>query len=242
LDYPGGFHLPDLEEGATGRIVTTDLRISNRTFFTALSLMALTLAVSLLISSRGMPRVVDTNLEELPMEINGLHGIDDSFPEAVFRELNADKNLYRHYRSPDDRELDLYIGYYGTAKGGRTGHNPFGCLPGQGWGVVESGEIMIKSHVYPDGVPVNYLLSTKGDSCLTTIYWYQTAGTKVVSNGVRQNIQRFMGMIFRNRNDGAFVRITMLSDRDNAGKAKEFASSFSQRVFSLLPGYWPVER
>ncbi len=159
-----------------------------------------------MISTRGKPKVVETNLEKLPMEISGMQGVDDSFPESIYRDLNADMNVYRHYRSRDGGQVDLYIGYYGTAKGGRTLHNPIGCLSSQGWGLQESREIKLKCGNYPDGVPVNYLLSTKGDSSITMIYWYQSAGTKVLSNGIRQNIQRFKDMIFRNRNDGALSR------------------------------------
>lgn len=201
-----------------------------------------TLCLTVAISFRGKPAVVETNLEKLPLEISGMQGVDDSFSESVYKELNADKNVYRHYRSRDGKQLDLYIGYYGTAKGGRTGHNPIGCLPSQGWGLQESREIKLKSGYYPDGVPVNYLLSVKGDSCMTTINWYQSDGTKVFSNGIRQNIHRFLGMIFRNRNDGAFVRITVLSDKDDSSAAKAVATYFSERILNLLPNYWPVEK
>ena len=87
---------------------------------------------------------------------------------------------------------------------------------------------------------MNYLLSTKGDSCITTIYWYKIAGKKFVSNGVKLNILRVLSMISRNRNDGAFVRVTLLSDSDNTGTARAFASSFSEQVLNLLPDYWLV--
>jgi EpsI family protein len=223
-------------------MVMNSFKISSRTFLIAVSVLALTLVLTLLISTRGLPRVGETNLEKLPMEINGMQGVDDSFPESVYNVLNADKNVYRHYRSPDGRQVDLYIGYYGTAKGGRTAHNPIGCLPSQGWGLQESREIRLKCAYYPDGVPVNYLLSTKGDSSITTIYWYQSTGTKVLSNGIIQNIQRFKDKVFRNRNDGAFVRVTLLSDRDDAGTARAFAATFSERILDLLPSYWPVEK
>jgi hypothetical protein len=102
--------------------------------------------------------------------------------------------------------------------------------------------VMLNSANYPDGVPVNYLLSVEGDSCMTMIHWYQSAGTKVLSNGIRQNIQRFQDMIFRNRNDGAFVRITLLADKKDAGAAKKRAELFSEQILNLLPNYWPVEK
>lgn len=222
--------------------MTINVKISNTPFVISLVVLIVTLSITVAITMRGKPAVVATNLENLPKEINGMQGIDDSFPESVYKELNADKHVYRHYCSGDGRRVDLYIGYYGTAKGGRTGHNPIGCLPGQGWGLLESQDIALKSNYYPDGVPVNYLLSTKGDLCITTIYWYQTDLTKVLSNGIKQNIQRFLGMVFHNRNDGAFVRITLLSDREDAESAKTIATSFSEQILNILPNYWPIEK
>jgi len=216
--------------------------ISNCSFVRAMSVLALALVLTVLVSIRGKPAVVVTNLEKLPMEINGMQGIDDTFSESVCKELNADTYVYRHYRSQDGRKVDLYIGYYGTAKGGRTAHNPIGCLPSQGWGLQESREIKLKSSQYPDGVSVNYLFSTNGDAGISTCYWYQSAGTKVLSSGIKQNIQRFLDKIFHNRNDGAFVRITILSDKEDVETAKKLAESFSERMLNLLPAYWPIEK
>jgi EpsI family protein len=207
-----------------------------------MAVLILTLILTVAISARGKPVVVKTNLENLPKEINGMQGVDDSFSEAVYQALNADKHLYRHYLGQNGKQVDLYIGYYGTAKGGRTAHNPIGCLPGQGWGLLESREIILKPSYYPKGVPVNYLLSSKGDTVITTIHWYQSAGSKVISNGISHNTQRFMGMVLRNRNDGAFVRVTLVSDKTDADAARAFAESFALRILNLLPDYWPVEK
>jgi EpsI family protein len=216
--------------------------ISNKSLMISICLLTFTFVFSLLISLRGKPVVVQTNLEKLPMVINGMHGTEDSFSDAVYKELNADKNIYRHYHSADGKQVDLYIGYYGTAKGGRTGHNPGACLPSQGWGGINLGQVILKSNYYPEGVPVACLISTKDDFVLTTISWYQSDGNKVLSNGLTQNIQRFMGMIFHNRNDGAFVRITYLSNQDDVAAAKVIAQTFAEQILHLLPNYWPVEK
>lgn len=222
--------------------MTKNFKIANQSFVIAIAMLLFTLSLIVALSTRGKPVVVMTNLEKLPMEINGMQGVDDSFPESVYRLLNADKHIYRHYLARDAMQVDLYIGYYGTAKGGRTIHTPMVCLPSQGWGLQESSNITLKSGYYPEGVPVNYLLSTNGDSSITTIYWYQSAGTKVLSNGIRQNIQRFRDKFFRNRNDGAFVQITLVADKKDAADAKKSAVIFSEQILNLLPNYWPVEK
>ena len=195
-----------------------------------------------LISQRGEPVVVKRNLVNLPMETAGFKASEDIFPDAVYKELNADEHVYRHYRSNDGRQVDLYIGYYGTAKGGRTGHNPYACLPGGGWGIVDSQKVKLKVDYYPNGVEVNYILSQKGITYNIVLHWYQALGSKVLATGIQQNIQRFLGRVFHNRNDGAFVRVSVVTDRRHIEESKKLGTFFAQKILALLPEYWPLEK
>ena len=222
--------------------------MSNKSFTISLIILLTTIASVAAIASRGSPVVVATNLENLPMEIAGFKATEDFFPDSVYEELNADKHVYRHYRSSDGKQVDLYIGYYGTAKGGRTGHNPYACLPGAGWGIVKARKVQLTAHslpltkYYPNGVDVNYVLARKGDVFETVLHWYQSAGTKVLATGIQKNIQRFLGRILKNRNDGAFVRVSVNTDERHIDEANKLAKLFAERVLALLPNYWPVEK
>lgn len=215
---------------------------SDTSFYISFLLLIMTLLAILFVSDRDKPVVVETNLENLPHEINGLMGETDYFDEAVYKELNADFNVYRHYINENAEQIDLYIGYYGTAKGGRTHHEPLLCLPSQGWVLIDSKEILIKPESHPQGVYVNYLLALKDDLHMNTIYWYQSAGNKVLSNGVKQNLQRFSGLIFENRNDGALIRVTNTSPIEDTQESLSKAILFSQQIMNILPDYWPVEK
>jgi EpsI family protein len=194
-----------------------------------------------LIATRGEPVVIKTNLENLPMEIAGYRASEDYFPDKVYKELNADRHVYRHYRNGDGKQVDLYIGYYGTAKGGRTPHNPYACLPGGGWGIIDTKHMNLKTNNYPNGVAVNYILARKGETYETVLHWYQSAGNKVLSTGIQQNIERFIGRVFYNRNDGAFVRVSVFGKEANLKEANLLAKSFAEKTLDLLPEYWPVE-
>jgi EpsI family protein len=185
--------------------------------------------------------VVKTNLENLPMGIGGFKGTEDSFPESVYKELNADKHVYRHYKNAEGKQVDIYIGYYGTAKGGRTGHNPYACLPGAGWGIVDTKQVTLKTNNYPNGIPINYILARKGETYESVLHWYQSAGNKVLSTGIQQNIERFKGRVLYNRNDGAFVRISAFSEEKGIEEAGLLTKSFAEKVLDLIPQYWPVE-
>jgi EpsI family protein len=216
--------------------------MTNKSFITSVTILAITILLVAAISRRGEPTVVKTNLENLPMEISGFKATEDFFPDSIYKELNADRHVYRHYRNGDGKQVDLYIGYYGTAKGGRTGHNPYGCLPGAGWGIVDTKQVSLKTNKYPNGIPINYILARKGETYESVLHWYQSAGNKILSTGIQQNIERFKGRIFYNRNDGAFVRVSVFTSQKGMEEANLLAKSFAEKILDLLPLYWPLEQ
>jgi EpsI family protein len=217
--------------------------MSNKFYVICLVIMVLAAGGIAVGFSRSVPVVVQTNLENLPMVISGYTAKEDSFSEAVYKELNADKHVYRHYISQDGDQVDLYIGYYGTAKGGRTGHNPYACLPGGGSAIVDTDVIYLKQTATGKSVPINYVLARKDGTNTILLHWYQTAGEKVVSTGLSQNIERFKGRVLHNRNDGAYVQVTTATYSENdVQKNRAGAVQFAENVLNLLPGYWPVEK
>ena len=213
----------------------------HKPFSTSLVILLVTISSVAGVGLRGEPEVVKTSLELLPMNIGNFQGRDDSLPAAVNGALNADKQIYRHYRSDRGEQVDLYIGYYGTAKGGRTGHNPFGCLPGSGWGIIDSYPVRLTPKRYNNGVDINYVLARRGDAYFSALFWYQSAGDKVLATGIEQNIQRFVDRLMNNRNDGAFVRVSVVSAEEQIHEAKSLGMAFASETLDLLPDYWPVE-
>jgi EpsI family protein len=216
--------------------------MNDKSFFVCLIILLATFCSVTALALRKVPAVVTTNLEKLPIFIGEYKSTEDSFPDSVYRTLNADKHVYRHYRSADSREVDLYIGYYGTAKGGRTGHNPNACLPGAGWGILESKIVKLHSKHYKDGVEVNYVLARKGEVYDTVLHWYQSSKDRVLSTGIQMNMWRFVSRFVHNRADGAFVQVSTLSGGDSTKEAELVARSFALEVLDLLPQYWPVEK
>jgi EpsI family protein len=216
--------------------------IPNRSFIIAVVLLVVAGTLSGYAALRPIPVVVATNLENIPMALDGYQAVDDTFPESVYTELNADKHVYRHYKASNGDNITLYIGYYGTAKGGRTGHNPYACLPSSGSAIVDTGTVYLKQTIGNQQVPVNYILSRKDGVNFVMLHWYQTAGKKVVSTGVAQNVERFTGRILHNRNDGAFVEITAAATDAEIPKIKQRVDRFSELILNILPRYWPVEK
>lgn len=216
--------------------------MTSRSFIVSLGVLLVSIFWVASIASRGEPTVIETNLEKLPMKIDSYEGREEFFSDSVYKELNADKHVYRQYFSRDGKRINLYIGYYGTKKGGRTGHNPYACLPGAGWGLIDSKKERVRVSYYPDGIEVNYLLARKGETYQTVFHWYQADGQKIVASGIEQNVQRFVGRVFHNRNDGAFVQVSAFSGEEQIGDAKSYVKSFAETLLEILPNYWPVER
>ena len=214
----------------------------HRAAIVSVILMGTALLLAGAISARGVPAVVATNLENIPTHIGQYLGVEDHFDQSVYDELNADENIYRHYRTADDRQVDLYIGYYGTAKGGRTPHNPYACLPGAGWGIVKTGNVELSPNYLDDPARVNYILAQKGTVYESVVHWYQSAGTNVLGSGLEQNLRRFIGRLIFNRYDGAFVRVSTTTPIERLDDADRMVLAFSQRIIELLPTYWPEER
>ncbi len=216
--------------------------MSNKSYATCLLAMIFAAGILGARSSVSVPVVIRTNLENLPMMVDNYTAKEASFPDAVYRELNADKHVYRHYISGNGESVSLYIGYYGTAKGGRTGHNPYACLPSQGSAIVDTDVMYLRQTVTGKDLPVNYVLARKDGVDTVLLHWYQAAGTKVMATGLMQNIERFTGRLLRNRDDGAYVQISSAAQGDDVSKTREKVKEFAERVLNLLPDYWPEER
>ena len=211
-----------------------------RSFLFAGVVLSLALFFVVKISVRGEPVVLSSNLERLPMQFAGYQGKEDRFSQEVYDTLQADFHLYRHYLLQQE-EVSLYIGYYGTAKGGRTGHNPYACLPGAGWGVVEQDTVLIKSKNQPQGARVNFVVARKGEAYNVMLHWYQSSGTKVLATGLQQNVQRFQGRLLYNRNDGAYIQVSSLAREQDVPAVKARISDFATKLQDILPQYWPDE-
>ena len=216
--------------------------MSNKSYVICLLAMILAAGILAARSSLSVPVVIRTNLEKIPMSVDNYTAREAFFPDAVYKELNADKHVYRHYASRNGELVSLYIGYYGTAKGGRTGHNPYACLPSQGSAIVDTDVVYLRQTATSEEMPVNYVLARKDGIDTVLLHWYQIAGSKVVATGLMQNIERFTGRVLHNRNDGAYVQVASSSSDGDVLKTKEKVQQFAERILNLMPDYWPEEK
>ena len=85
---------------------------------------------------------------------------------------------------------------------------------------------------------INKFVIQKGLDKQLVLYWYQDRG-RVITSEYWAKIYMVWDAIFKNRTDGAFVRLTVPFTKDNEEKVFEQAEAFTERVFPLLQEYLP---
>ena len=198
------------------------------------SLIGLFVALGLIIylSGRPMPEVVEKRLVNLPYTIGPWVGKEFSLDKLIIDELETDVYVARNYMN-ENYLITLYIGYYGTKKGGRTGHNPNSCYPSSGWSIFSDTDTNIT-----EGDIANRLIVTKGNKTQIVYHWYQDEG-KIIKSGIEQNINRFINKVRFNRDEGAFVRISIY-DREEG--SEEALRQFGRLIMPLIAENWPIEK
>ncbi len=182
-------------------------------------------------------------LDKFPAEVERFSSTNIVLQDSIVRELDPDIYVFREYQDQNGNSVTLYIGYYGTQKGGRTGHNPAGCYPGNGWAILSNDKFTIDIPL--DGkankLTFNRMRVKKNNAKQLVYYWYHYNGGVVITSGLSQNIHRFKNKLLYNRNEGAFIRVST-SYSQNLGDKTKLLNKFLKRIFPLIVEYWPEER
>ena len=189
----------------------------------------------------GRPEMVvsEKRLTGMPMEFGNLKASTLHFDDSVYAELNADENVFRQFQGAGITDVFLYVGYYGTAKGGRTGHLPMYCYTGQGWAIDKWEEVPVMVSGQRE-VMINRMLVHKGSEREIVYFWFQ-AHQHVMASGLDLNLYKFFNRLLYNQNDGAFVRVSQ-SLKDKTGDVTDQdVRAFTEKVIPIIAENWPVE-
>lgn len=185
------------------------------------------------------PLEVDVRpLEALPTEIGGWGSSERALEPAVAEVLDADVNLQRTYAGPGSSPIWLYIGYYGTALGGRPQHVPRGCYTGAGWSIQDRRVLEVDPG---SQLRVNeFLVQREGERRLVH-FWYRSHRRTGMVGGFDQNVDRIVGRLGHGRADGALVRISTPVFAQDEVQARGRLMAFASELDPLLDEHWPVE-
>jgi len=191
------------------------------------------------IRNQGSFRIIQNRLGDLPRTLLGYEGTDDRFEDSVYAVLANDYNLLRRYLDPTGRVIWLYIGYYGTSKGGRPAHIPQYCYTGQGFAIEEWSLVPA-----PGGRPserINRMVVKRGHERQLILFWFHSDGDRMLGSGLDQNLLRLRNRLLGERDDGSLVRLSMSIPMGQDRLVSDKLSAFAVELRRLLPQNWPVE-
>jgi EpsI family protein len=193
------------------------------------------------ISLRPGAELDAATLEEIPLELDDWSGVDLPMASSVEAMLRADSQVQRAYRTRDGEVVWIYVGYYGTERGGRPEHTPWACYPSAGWVIERSSE---RDRSPPDGPTpggrLNELLVERNGERRLVHFWYRTHRSEAIASEVRLTLDHLLGRLSdRARADGALVRLSTPIGVGGLAAARARLERFAVEVGPELARHWP---
>jgi len=177
------------------------------------------------------------DLRELPGTLGNYVQSKASAAEP-YQDPNAENSLSRSYYGPDDKEMELFIGYRSYQDGQNRLLSPKLVFP-EKWNFVwvNSDHIAI-----PGSVPLNasWMLTRSGEIQRLVLYWYQARGHSFASE-ISHRLNQVASVFSSGRTDAAIVHIaTPVNDTENLESAKERIRNFVVYVYPHLMRMLPA--
>ena len=206
------------------------------------ALLAVMLAVGAVgwwVELRPRLRVEPSRLATLPLQLDAWRGRPIPLEEAVEEILEADFNLQRAYENGEEDGLVwLYVGYYGTRRGGRPEHTPDQCYPSAGWRIERQRQVSIDP---ARGLRANEFVVSRESEQHVVYFWYRSHRATGLLGPLDQSLDRMRGRFGDGRADGALVRISTPFLPGGEDRARARLDAFARRLDPLFDEHWPVE-
>ncbi len=179
------------------------------------------------------------SLASIPTEISRWQGEDIEVESGVAAMLDADFNVQRTYVHPVGDLVWLYVGYYGTERGGRPEHTPWACYPSNGWNIVRSDVIDLGGTA--NFQANEFLVEREGETRLVH-FWYQSYRKQGMLGDFDQAVERLRNRVIDGRADGSLVRLsTPIDGPESEAVARTRLRQFAQELAPHLRASWPKE-
>jgi EpsI family protein len=188
--------------------------------------------------SAGEAVPIRRSLDAFPSVVGRWQGREASvFDVETLNSLRAKDYLLRRFVDPTGRSLWLYIGYWDTQRKGAQIHSPKNCLPGSGWEPLEAGRVAVPlRHPYAP-ITVNRYVIQKDKRLEVVLYWYDAQG-QAIAGEIPAKIQTVKSAIFRNRTDGALIRVSS-PVYGSVPETSDLLVKYVQALYPLLGDYLP---
>jgi exosortase D (VPLPA-CTERM-specific) len=231
------FHAPQLQEKPQSLLGPTNILAIS-------SCLALLLAAGLAVSfiSHRTEIVPErTRFVEFPLRLGAWHGRTAALDPDTERGLGLDDYIVSEYSGPDRKSVNLYVAYYRSQREGESPHSPIVCIPGGGW------QIAAFQRTSTDGVtasqlPFNRVIIARDRVKQIVYYWFDERGRKI-ANEWWSKWYLLADAIFKNRSDGALVRLTTeVLPGETEADADRRLHAFMREVVPALTAYLPTDQ
>lgn len=169
--------------------------------------------------------------DTFPEVLGAWRGVNDTtFDPDVLKMLKMSDYLMRRYVDASGHPTWLYMGYWQSQRRGSDIHSPRNCLPAGGWEPIESTQLTIPLGGTFAPITVNHYLIQKDRQMQVVIYWFEAQG-HVVAGELEAKIQMVRSAIFKNRTDGALVRLSS----PVSGTVPDTTERMTRQIQALYP-------
>jgi len=213
------------------------LRSLPRSFIAATGLTALLACVGFTTPQRVELRPHRTAFLDFPFQLENWSGRRLVMESDYLDQLRLDDYLFAQFTRGSGLPVNLWIAYYDSQRKGQSAHSPKSCLPGGGWDFTSFGPKTLQTVNGP--ISVNRAVIAHGSDQQLMYYWFQQRG-RVVTNEYLVKWFIFEDAIFRNRTDGALVRLIVpipphADEADVEREATSFVSTLSRQLNRYVP-------
>jgi EpsI family protein len=177
-------------------------------------------------------------LRELPPTVADWRAIDIPIEQDVADMLRADLNVQRAYVHPQGYVVYVYVGYYGTTRGGTPEHTPEMCYPAQGWKILARDSFDVGGE--PGFAAREFVVEKDGDRRLVH-FWYRTADETGIQSTAALRWHHFWARLSAGRGDGALVRLDTPIEDGDIDAARLKLLPMDRAIESAVTIVWPTE-
>ncbi|HME71995.1 MAG TPA: EpsI family protein [Myxococcota bacterium] len=174
----------------------------------------------------------------LPPDLKDWHSRDIPLEETVETILHADANVQREYVRPLGDSVWLFVGYYGTNRGGRPEHTPGVCYPANGWRIERRRTVTIDP---ARGLRATEYVVEKNGRLDLVQFWYRSYRRTGMLGDLDLSLDHLLGQVHTGRADGALVRVSTPFRKDDEAAARGRLMAFAAALDLQLAAHWPTE-
>lgn len=177
-------------------------------------------------------------LANLPLRLGAFEGEDLPIEDAVEAMLRADFSLQRAYVHSFGDPVWLYVGYYGTKRGGTPEHTPDVCYWSNGWKIVRDVRVAIPGSKERDAR--EFVIEQHGQRRLV-LFWYRSYRSDAMPTTFRLLWDHLAGRLTDGRADGGLIRLSTIIAGDDVAPARARLNRFAVVLEPELDRIWPEE-